>query len=185
MVNRRNFSLLLAAGALTGCASARARYYRLAAVPGAARGGDGKLIGVRNVGIPGDLDQNNLARPGDAYRLNAYANNLWAAPLASMLQTVMVQDLAQRLPGDTVLQDGGAIGAAPDVYVELQVLRFVPDATGNVTLQVQIGTRPVSSQDFKLQDFTATAPGGNTPEGLAAAMSTLWGQLADAAAGLV
>ena len=29
MVNRRNFSLLLAAGALTGCASARARYYRM------------------------------------------------------------------------------------------------------------------------------------------------------------
>lgn len=183
-MRRRGFSLLLA-GALAGCASSQARYYRLAAVPGAVRGGDGKRISVRNVGIPGDLDQNNLARPGDAYQLNAYANDLWTAPLASMLQTVMVRDLAQRLPGDTVLQDGGAIGAAPDVYVEIQVLRFVPDATGNVTLQAQIGTRPSSAQDFRLQDFAATAPGGNTPEGLAAAMSTLWGQLADAAAGLV
>jgi uncharacterized lipoprotein YmbA len=183
-MRRRGFALLLM-GALAGCASSQARYYRLAAVPGTVRGGDGKRIGVRNVGIPGDLDQNNLAHPGDAYQLNPYANDLWAAPLASMLQTVMVQDLGQRLPGDTVLQDGGAIGAAPDVYVELQVLRFVPDASGNVTLQAQIGTRLVSSQDFKLQDFTATAPGGNTPEGLAAAMSTLWGQLADAAAGLV
>lgn len=184
-MRRRGFSLLLLAGALAGCASSQARYYRLAAVPGAVRGGDGKRIGVRNVGVPGDLDQNNLIRPGDAYQLNAYANDLWAAPLASMLQTVMVRNLSQRLPGDTVLQDGGAIGAAPDVYVELQVLRFVPDATGVVTLQAQIGTRPASDQTFKLQDFSATAPGGDTPEGLAAAMSTLWGQLADAVAGLV
>ncbi len=184
-MRRRGFSLLLAAGALAGCASARVRYYRLAAVPGVVRGGDGKRIGVRNVGIPGDLDQNTLARPGDAYQLNAYANDLWAAPLASMLQTTMVRDLAQRLPADTVLQDGGAIGAAPDVYLEIQVLRFVPDASGNVTLQAQIGSRPGNTQDFKLQDFTATVQGGSTPEGLAAAMSTLWGQLADAAAGLV
>ncbi|MBB5374402.1 PqiC family protein [Acidocella aromatica] len=183
-MRRRGFSLLLA-GTLAGCASSPPRYYRLAAVPGAVRGGDGKRIGVRNVGVPGDLDQNNLVRPGDAYQLNAYANDLWAAPLSSMLQTVMVQNLTQRLPGDTVLQDGGAIGAAPDVYVEIQVLRFTPDASGIVTLQAQIGTRPASAQDFRLQGFAATAPGGNTPEGLAQAMSTLWGQFADTAAGLV
>jgi hypothetical protein len=183
-MRRRGFSLLLAAS-LAGCAAPAPRYYRLAAVPGATRGGDGRRIGVRNVGIPGDLDQNALARPGNAYELNAYANDLWAAPLAAMLQTVMVQDLAQRLPGDVVLQDGGAIGAMPDVYVEIQVLRFAPNASGSVTLEAQIGVRPVSAQAWKLQGFSATAPGGDTPEGLAASMSALWGQAADVAAGLV
>ncbi|HTQ70239.1 MAG TPA: PqiC family protein [Acidocella sp.] len=183
-MKRRELSLLLAAS-LAGCAAPAPRYYQLAAVPGAGHGGNGRRIGVRSVGIPGNLDQSSLAQPGNAYELNTYANNLWAAPLAAMLQTVMVQDLAQRLPGNVVLQDGGAIGAPPDVYVEVQVFRFVPDASGNVTLAAQIGVRPASAQEWKLQDFSSATPGGNTPEGLAAAMSTLWGQAADVAAGMV
>ncbi len=183
-MNRRAFALLLGAS-LAGCAAPAPRYYRLAAVPGAVRAGGGRRIGVRNVGIPGDLDQTALPQPGSAYELNSDANTVWASPLAGMLQNVMVRDLAQRLPGDIVLEDGGAIGAAPDVYVEIQVLHFAPDATGVVTLQAQLGLRPAAAPDFTLRGFSATAPGGTTPEGLAAAMSALWGDAADAVAALL
>jgi uncharacterized lipoprotein YmbA len=171
--------------AVAGCASPQARYYRLAAVPGAARGGTGARVGVRSVGLPGYLNQSGLPMPGGAYELDSFPNDLWAGSLAPMLQAAMVQDLTQRLPADTVLADGGAIGAAPDVVVEIQVLRFEPDAAGTVTLTAQLAARPATSHDWRIQNFTATAPGGTTPLGIVAAMSTLWGQAADAVAGLV
>jgi hypothetical protein len=97
----------------------------------------------------------------------------------------MVQNLAQRLPGDIVLASGGAIGAAPDIYVEINVLAFSPDASGNITLQAQLATRHASAQDWQLQTFRASAAGGTTPDGIAAAMSALWGQAADMVAGMI
>jgi uncharacterized lipoprotein YmbA len=171
--------------ALAGCISPSARYYRLAAMPGVVRGGAGARIGVRSVGLPGYLAQTGLPKPGGAYELDSFPNDLWAAPLAPMLQAAMVQDLSQRLPADTVLAQGGAIGATPDIYVEIQVFSFEPDSAGTVTLQAQLATRPAASQEWRLHNFTASAPGGATPLGIVAAMSTLWGQAADAVAGLV
>lgn len=180
---KRRFLLLTAV--LAGCASTQARYYRLAPLPGAVRGGNGTRIGVRNISLPGALAQTGLPQPGGAYDLNTYPNDLWAAPLADMLQTTMVQNLAQRLPGDEILSSGGAIGAQPDVYVEINILAFAPDAAGNIALQAQLATRPAAGQNFTVRNFTATAPGGTTPDGLAAAMSTLWAQAADTVAGML
>jgi len=107
MIPRR---LLLAAGAaaLTGCAATPTNYYRLAAIPGAIRTGITARIGVRGVSIPGYLDQTGIVRVSGAYQFDTYANELWAEPLAGMLQAVLVQDLAQILPGTTVLASGGA-----------------------------------------------------------------------------
>ncbi|MDD2704485.1 MAG: PqiC family protein [Acidocella sp.] len=184
-MRRRGLLAGAAVLALAGCASPPARYYRLAAVPGAVHGGTGARVGVRNVGLPGYLDQTNLPKPGGAYELDSFPNDLWAGSLAPMLQAAMVQDLAQRLPADTVLADGGAIGAAPDVLVEIQIFHFEPDNAGTVTLTAQLATRPAASQDWRMQTFTASAPGGTTPLGIVAVMSTLWGQAADVVAGLV
>jgi uncharacterized lipoprotein YmbA len=102
-----------------------------------------------------------------------------------MLQTAMVQNLAQRLPGDVVLADGGAIGATPGLYVEINILAFAPDAAGNIALQAQLSTRHAAAQDWRVQNFAASLAGGTTPEGIAAAMSTLWGQAADAVAAML
>ena len=181
---RRRF-LLLGTVALAGCVSSPVRNYQLAPVAGAIRGGTGVRIVVRSIGIPAALEQAGIPKPGSAYEANSFANDVWAAPLAGMLQTTMVQNLAQRLPGDSILAGGGAIGAAPDIYVEINVLAFAPDATGNISLQAQLATRHAAAQDWQFQNFTASAAGGTTPEGIAAAMSTLWGQAADAVAGMV
>jgi uncharacterized lipoprotein YmbA len=182
---KRRVLFLLTAGALAGCAAPQAHYYQLAAMPGAVRGGTGLHIGVRSVGLPSALAQTGLPQPGSAYELNTYPNDLWAASLADMLQSTMVQNLSQRLPGDVVLADGGAIGATPDLYVEINILHFAPDQSGNVTLQAQLATRHATAQDFTVRDFTATAPGGTAPESLVAVMSTLWGQAADTLAAIL
>ena len=181
---RRRY-LMLATLALTGCAGATLHSYQIAMVPGAVRGGNGQRIGVRRIGVPGALAQSSLPMPGTAYQANSFANDQWAAPLPTLLQTAMVQNLAQRLPGDTVLANGGTIGAAPDVFAEINILAFSPDESGNITLQAQIAIRPANTQDWKLQTFRASAAGGSTPDGIAATMSTLWGQTADAVAGML
>jgi uncharacterized lipoprotein YmbA len=178
-------TLILGTMALAGCASVQVRNYQLAPVAGAIRGGTGLRIVVRSIGIPAALGQAGVPKPSGAYEANSFANDLWAAPLAGMLQTTMVQNLAQRLPGDSVLAGGGAIGVAPDIYVEINVLAFAPDAAGNITLQAQLATRHANAQDWQLDSFNSNAAGGTTPDGIAAAMSTLWGQAADALAGMV
>ena len=170
--------------ALAGCA-ATVHAYRLAPVAGSVRGGNGLRIGVRSIDLPGYLAQQGMPQPGGAYEANSFANDVWAAPLADMLQDTMVQNLAQRLPGDEVLADGGAIGAAPDIYVEINILAFAPDAAGNIALQAQFATRHETAQDWQEQNFAASLAGGTTPEAIAAAMSALWGQAADVVAGMV
>lgn len=167
------------AAILSGCTSAPVQSWRIAAIPGQIRGGTGIRIGVRSIGLPSAMNQSGVPKPGGLYAANIFTNDLWAAPLAAMLQTAMVENLAQRLPADTVLADGGAIGAAPDQLVEVQVLAFTPDAAGNITLSAQLATRPSAKQDWQLQTFTATAEGGQMAETIAAAMSSLWGQTAD------
>jgi uncharacterized lipoprotein YmbA len=182
---RRRHLLLGAVALLAACAGTPPHYYRLAPSPGAARAGTGVRIAVRNVGVPAALSASSLPMPGGAFDANSFPNDLWAAPLADMLQDTMVQNLAQRLPADIVLAGGGSVGAPPDIYVEINVFAFSPDAAGAIGLQAQLATRHAAAQDWQVQNFTARAAGGTTPESIAAAMSALWGQAADAVAGMV
>ena len=94
-------------------------------------------VGVLSISIPDDLNQNGIAYGGSGNQFDVYSNDLWAGRLADMLQDVMVQDLAQRLPQATVIGSGGSIGLPFDVIVEINVLRFDPDGTGNVVLSAQ------------------------------------------------
>lgn len=173
------------AALLSGCTSAPVHSWRIASVPGPVRGGTGIRIGVRGIGLPSAMNQSGVPKPGGAYAADTFPNDLWAAPLSAMLQTAMVANLAQRLPADTVLADGGAVGAAPDQLVEIQILAFTPDASGTITLSAQLAARPATKQDWQLQSFNASAAGGQTAETIAAAMSTLWGSAADRLAGML
>lgn len=164
---------------LTGCALTPVRNWQIETINGPLKGGTGVRVSVRSIGLPSALNQPGVPQPGPANAANSFSNDLWAAPLASMLQITMVADLAQRLPNDVVLADGGAIGAQPDLYVEIQILDFSPDSAGVVTLKAQIATRPVNSQTWNLQQFRQDAPGGNQAATITACMSQLWGQLAD------
>lgn len=172
--------------ALAGCSSPPAQYYRLAAVPGTAGSGGPNAVGVRGINIPGYLDQNNIVKPSGAYQFDSFANELWAEPLGDMLQGVLVQDLAQRLPDATVVASGGAITVPADVLVEINVLSFEPDASGQVTLNAQIALKSGADRAlWATGNFQKSADAGAGAAGTVAAMSTLWGMAADQAAAMI
>jgi uncharacterized lipoprotein YmbA len=184
-MRRRGLLAGLAVAGVAGCSPA-ATDYRLAVVAGPAVGQAGMTVVVRGVSVPGYLDQDGIGRPGGDYQFASYPNDVWAEPLADMLQGVMVQELGQRLPSATVLADGGAIGAPADVVVEMNVLRFDPDAAGKLTLDVQIAVRRgTDNKVWRTVDFSRQMPAGAGAVGIVAAMSALWGQAADETAGLL
>jgi len=184
-MRRRGVLAGLAAVGLAGCSPA-ATDYRLAVVAGPAVGLAGVTVVVRGVNVPGYLDQDGIGKAGGAYEFASYANDVWAEPLADMLQGVMVQSLAERLPGATVLADGGAIGAPAGLVVEMNVLRFDPDAAGVVVLDVQIAVRRgTDDKVWRTVNFSRRMPAGAGAVGIVAAMSVLWGQAADETAVLL
>jgi uncharacterized lipoprotein YmbA len=178
--------ILVAAG-LVACTSPPAQYYRLAAVPGPTCSDVPPTIGVRSISIPGYLNQNGIAKPSGNYQFDSYSNELWAEPLADMLQATMVQDLVQRLPESTVTGSGGAIGAPSDVLVEINVSRFDPDPAGRIVLTIQIAIKSGGSRTlWMVRTFnSSSAPAGDDVSEIAAAMSTLWAAAADEIGSLI
>jgi uncharacterized lipoprotein YmbA len=177
--------MFLGMAALASCGSPVVSQYRLAAVPGAVRNAGRLNMAVRGILIPGYLDQNNIIRPGGAYQVNSFANAAWAAPLAAMLQAELVADLAQRLPAATIFADG-AIGTPADVTIEADIQRFDFDPDGSLNLTAQLALKSATANGWTARKFQASAqvPGVDATA-VVAAMSILWGQLADQVADLV
>ncbi len=172
---------IMFAAALSACSSPPTHYYRLAVIAGTSRSSAPFTVGIRSVSIPGYLDQSGIAKGGGDYRFDVYSNDLWADQLASMLQAVMVQDLAQRLPTATVIGTGGSIGVSPDVLVEINVLRFDPDSAGQLVLNAQIAIKSGRTRAlWATQSFAQHAPpDGVDASGIVAGMSLLWAAMAE------
>ena len=183
----------LVCAALSGCASPDPSYYTLASVPGAVLPAGAaqspaaaavQSIELRRPGIAGYLDRAEIVRGSAGYELSIAGNARWGEPFGDMLGRVLAQDLSQRLPGVAVFTEAGAISSDADLILELDVQRFDTDASGNVVLAAQVAlshgrahTQPVT-RAFRL---SAPLPGPGTAQ-LAATMSALLGQLADAIA---
>jgi uncharacterized lipoprotein YmbA len=166
---------------LAGCAAPPAQYFRLEAVAGSVTNIQPQTIRVRDISIPGYLAQNGIAKTADAYEFAVFDNDLWAEPLADMLQSTLVQNLTQRLPACIVTGSRGAVGTPAGLLIELNVLRFEPDATGRVTLQAQVALKSSPGGAFLVTKTLAVSamPAGSGAAGIVAAMSLLWGQLTD------
>lgn len=183
---RRSFlaalgTLPLAAGGLAGCASANPNYYRIGTVPGAPLAGGPPSVEVRSISIPGYLDRQGIVKQANDYKLDIHENDIWAEPLAGMLEDALVSDLQTRLPGTTVIGAGGSIGANAELLVETNVLRFDPDPNGQMVLQFQVGIRDAASMTLLgTRAFTHQAPAGQPVVAqIVAGMSRLWGLAAD------
>jgi uncharacterized lipoprotein YmbA len=171
---------------LAACAGQPAAYFRLATLPGAVQPGGPAALTLRNIGIPGYLDQSGIGAPGGAYRFETFPNDLWAEPLADMLQSVMVQELAQRLPGTNVLASGGAVAAPADMLIEINLLRFDPAPGGGMVLTAQTAFKSGKTRDLWRQaTITRAAPVGADVNSVLTVMSQLWAATADQLAALV
>ncbi len=175
----------LLACALTGCASPDPTYYTLQVVPGTVVSGSRVTLEVRRPGLAGYLDRADVVLKSASYKLNVNSQLRWAEPLGDMIGRVLSQDLSQRLAGASVFTESGAITAEPTMRLEVDILDFDADATGNVVLTAEValerGTThdPLSTRHVLL---TAQPAGPGTGE-LAAALSGLLGELADRVAG--
>jgi uncharacterized lipoprotein YmbA len=166
---------------LTGCASAPSRYYQMQALPGPARNGISFALTVRSISIPSSLDQNGIVKQSGDYQFATYSDDLWSESLADMLQAVMVQDLQQRLPAATVIASGGAISTPADLLIEINVLQFQPNTSGQIDLSAAVAVKSGKDRAVlmtrKVQG-SARPAGPGVPE-IVAAMSMLWAQAAD------
>ena len=177
--NQKTFAFLVLA--LSGCSSPNPTYYALQVVPGTPQPGPAASIEVRRPGLAGYLDRNDIVLKSQSYRISLNSQQQWAEPLGDMIGRVFTQDLSQRLPGRSVFSQSGAITTNADMRVEIDVLNFDEDGSGNVVLNAEVAVeqgathRPLASHHVAL----SIAPSGPDPSALAAAMSTLLAQLAD------
>ncbi len=179
---------LLLVALLAGCASPPPpALFTLAPVPGSTLPTKAGGIELRQVGLAGYLDRNDIVRSAAGYQLSLTSNQRWAEPLGKMLDRVLAQDLAQRLPNSTVFTESGAIQGDAALIVEINIQRLDADADGTVVLQAQVALRPDGRKTAPRADtirLTAAPAGPGTPE-LVATMSGLLGQLTDRVAGMV
>jgi len=168
---------------LASCASSpRSRFYTLDPVPPRVqRPAPGLMLQVAAVHIPEVLQRQEMVRESAPETLHLSDRNRWGAPLAGMIQRVLEQDLAARLPASTMLSPGSLPPAGTQVLV-IDVLRFDAGPSGNVRFEGSWAQfAPGSGKPLLMQRVQLAAqahPVGGS-RGQAAAMSRLLGRLAD------
>ena len=179
---------------LAGCASPSPAYYRLSALPGPALPGRGRQIQLRRVGIPGYLDRPGLVRAREGGRLDVADVESWPEPFGDMVTRVLAENLALRLPGDSVAAEGGALRIPASILAEVQIQRFEAGPDGVVELLAQAAVRPrnqdaAASRTLRFRvpgaDVSGTGAKGPDAAGVVAAMDQALGQLADSLAGMI
>ncbi|MBV9249423.1 MAG: membrane integrity-associated transporter subunit PqiC [Acetobacteraceae bacterium] len=177
----RLWPALLAAIILCSCSSPSPVLYTISPVSGAEHHSGPKVVSVRQIGLARYLERPQIVRSSENFRLDVLSNDWWGEPLNTMLARVLVQELAQRLPNSTVLNEGGAISSdTPDASVEVNIERLDLNATGQLVLlsQAAVSFRGKGGQVLRSYRFSVTPPSSG-PQGEVAAISSAIGQLAD------
>ena len=173
---------------LAACAhSPEPTFFALSARPGDARASERPLkIELRRTTLPGYLDRPHIVRRATAEQLELAGDERWGAPLDEMVGATLAEDLAQRLPRSVVYTDDGAISAAPDVRVEVQIFRFERAPSGDVELLAEVAVHPTASQRSITQRFALrTKPTSGQTSDVVSALSQLLGQLSQGIATMV
>jgi uncharacterized lipoprotein YmbA len=171
---------LFLATVLTACSSPDPVLYTIAPAAGAAQIGGPTVILLDRIEIPRYLDRAQIVKSSENYRLDVKSNDWWGEPLGPMLRRILRQELTQRLPRTTVLNESGAVSATPDVSIDLDLQRLDEDAGGNVILQAEASLSFKGRKEPILRSFHFSVPSSEpTSTGEVAAVSVAVGQLAD------
>jgi uncharacterized lipoprotein YmbA len=180
---------LAALALLAACRSPEPVLYTILPSPGEPRrGGALRAVMVREVSLARYLDRLPIVRSAEEYRLDVSSNDWWGEPLEGMLTRVLVENLAQRLPGTGVYAGGGAISSPADATVEVNVQRLgmTAPATLTLTAQVAVGYRdPRRRGVTRTESLTAPVAEGGDTRAFVAAASAAVGRLSDAIAALL
>jgi len=177
----RRVMLLAPAAAVVSCRSPNPALFTLAPVPGVARPGGPRVVLLHQIALARYLERPEIVRSSENYRLDVLANEIWGEPLGPMFGRVLAEDLAQRLPGTTVLSSNGAISAPEDATVEVNLQRMDVDATGALAFAAQAAvefTKAHAPPVTRTISTSVPVAGPNTAE-MVRAMSIATGRLAD------
>jgi uncharacterized protein len=189
---KRSLSALCSTLLLAACSdSPPTRFFTLEPVTPAAAGivSSGAPIKIASVQVPPSMDRLELVRQSAANELVIDDFAHWAAPLGDLARSALTQDLAARLGSPRVIY--------PDVpdpdgtrRVTVDILSFTY-APGSAVLEVSWILAPSRHRSGSTPDdkpasprtLRLSAPAQDPdPQGEAAALSALLGQLADAIA---
>jgi uncharacterized lipoprotein YmbA len=190
---RRSWLIVVATGLLiplatigvAGCSSKSPTLYTMSMVPGSTHQGAPRVVVVREVSLAPYLQRQPIVRSSANYRIEVSPNEWWGEPPGAMLTRVLVDNLNQRLPGSTVIQERGALSATGGTTVEVNITQLDADASGQVVLQAAVAIdsgKRKAPPPRRLRFATPPAPG---TAGQVSAISVLVGQLADVIAAMV
>ena len=94
----------------------------------------GMSLGIGPVKFPGYLDREQLVTRVSQNRFQVAENDRWAEPLAENFTRVLMQNLTALVPTARLVSHPWRPSDRPDYQLEIDVLRFEPNAAGNVEL---------------------------------------------------
>ena len=134
--------LLLSLMGLAGCStSPNPSLYTIAPVRGTEQSSTPKVVVLQQIGIARYLDRTPIVRSSEGYRLDVMANDWWGEPLTAMLARVLVEELGQRMPQSTVLNEGGRLGQPDDHQLNIQRWTAVATARCRFAAQASLSFR--------------------------------------------
>lgn len=137
-------------------------------------------VQVTAVHIPPALDRQEMVRETAPHQLDVSDQNRWGGSLDNMVQRVLTQDLAQRLPPSSVVLPQEPAPARHDAIV-VDILQFDEDAGGTVvfdgswSLTASDSDKPLNSNHLRLNARAATSSYSDQ----VAAMSKVVAELSD------
>jgi uncharacterized protein len=182
-MSRRLPSAVLLTLLVAGCGgSDETHYYKLvptvgAALPASAASCVGAPIAVAAVSLPDAVNRGEIVRADDD-DVDVSNHDRWAAPLGTLMQRTLAQELQARLPAGRVLGPD-APAQAGAAMVRLVVKRFMADDNGVVTLNVSWSLVGAGGSGVVSRSEAISVAGGSSYEQIPASMSTAVGILSD------
>ena len=136
-------------------------------------------LGVGPVKLPGYLDREELVTRISQNRFAVSENDRWIEPLEENVARVLSQNLAALLRPDRLLRYPWQSNQRPAYQLEIEILRFEPDAGQEVQLSARwavIDTSNKQSRVAKESQFARQAK-AKSSEAAVAAMSEALGDL--------
>jgi uncharacterized lipoprotein YmbA len=134
---------------------------------------------VERVTIPGELDRLEIVRHAESNQLRIATFDIWAAPLDEMIQRVVTEDLAARLPEGSVAGISAPAAQRQHRHLYLDIQEFAADERGAVKLRATWLLQTPGAADLRgTEELTVNANDAGA-DALAAAMSRALGALAD------
>ncbi len=186
MMNRKRcllLALLMLSLALTACRSPQTCFYTLTSVvdPGVNIQAHSPLtIGIGPVSIAGYIDRPEIVIRESPYAVRLRDFRQWAEPLANGLPAVLLQNIANLLPGDRVDAFPQATPSPLDYRVQVDFTRFDVSKSGQATLAArwQIFDGKTGQLAFSRTSTVSEQAADTSADAAVAALSRTVGKLA-------